>query len=344
MHGVFTAPWWQEMADQPLADGYVLFDENVQAPRARFGPLSFAGNARDFGPGQIGKDTFIGCLYSPVGAGPQDEASLLVATSEFRLNREGIHWKNARFVSGEEKFSQVMADDFFSLAVSYRLTNPAHGGKSATLPWAGTQEWFASPNRLVGLLHLTALEDSQAAGIWGRLRFGQGLEIEQGPGEFYKYGPLLTRIHDHNYATIVTQPSEIFYLDEPEKFKGTEILLKDAESTAEGAPDLVAYPAGTDHYFLAEVLPCTSELAAEVVAIHQQGVRGFSFAEGKVTWTVVHNLTDAPLTYQAQVPLDAICTLYAGLHARGQDQRAGGASLALLLPPRQHLVLKVVRP
>ncbi len=345
MHAVFAAPWWKEMPDEPLADNYILFDENVQAPRARFGPFSFAANARDFGPGQIGKDTFIGCLFSPVGGAQEDEASLLVATSEFRLKREGIHWRNARFVSGEEKFSQVMTDDFFSLAVTYRLTVPRHGGKSRTLPWEGTQEWFASANRLVGLLHITALEDYEAAGIWGRLRFGQKLEMEKGPGDFYKYGPLLARIHAHNYATISTEPSEIFYLDVPEKFKGSEIILRDAESTAEGAPELITYPAGTDHYFLAEVLPYTSALADDVRPIEAEGVRGFSFAEGKVGWIVVHNLTDRAQTYEAEVPPNAECVLYAGLDAgRGEARQARAGKVAVELSAHRHAVLRVVEP
>ncbi len=345
MHSVFAAPWWKEMAEEPLADAYIVFDENVQAPRARFGPFSFAANARDFGPGQIGKDTFIGCLFSPVDAGKNDEASLLVATSEFRLKREGIHWKNARFVSGEERFSHVMADDFFSIAVTYRLTVPSHGGNSRTLPWEGTQQWFASPSRLVGLLHITALEDCEAAGIWGRLRFGQTLEMEKGPGDFYKYGPLLARIHAHSYASIVTEPSEVFYLDVPEKFKGTEIILKDAQSTAEGAPEMLTYAAGADHYFLAEVLPYTSELAEDVRPIEQEGIRGLTLREGNVRWTVVHNLTEEAHSYAAEVPAGAQCTLYTGIDAgEGKSVQTEGDRVRVDIRAGQHIVIKVQQP
>ena len=270
---------------------------------------------------------------------------MVVATSEFRLKREGIHWKNARFVSGEEQISQVMADDFFSFAVSYRLTVPSHGGNSRTLLWEGTQQWFASPNRLVGLLHITALEECEAAGIWGRLRFGQKLEMEKGPGDFYKYGPLLARIHAHNYATIVTEPSEVFYLDVPEKFKGTEIILKDAESTAEGAPEMITYPAGTDHYFLAEVLPYTSELAEDVQPIEQEGIRGLTFREGNVRWTVVHNVADEAQGYAAEVPAGSQCRLYAGVEAgQGEPLVPEGGQVTVQLAPRQHVVIKAVGP
>jgi len=343
LHNIFTAPWWREMPEEPLADNYIVFDENVQAPRARFGPFSFAANARDFGPGQIGKDTFIGCLYSPVGGAAEDESTLLIATSEFRLKPEGIHWRNARFVSGEEQFSHVMAPDFFSLAVKYRITAQSHGGKSATLPWEGTQQWFASPNRLVGLLHITALEDYPCAGIWGRLRLGQNLAIEQGEGDFYKYGPLLARIHDHNYATVGTQPSEVFYLDVPEKFKGTEIILRDADSATVEDPEQTTYPAGTDHWFLAEILPYTSELAEDVVAIDDGDLRGLSFREGNVTWYVVHNLGAKKRTWRGEAPDGAACSIYRGLDAGdGQALPVRRVREGVAIAPLQHVVIKVV--
>ena len=343
LHSIFAAPWWKDMPDEPLADNYIVFDENVQAPRARFGPFSFAANARDFGQGQIGKDTFVGCLFSPVGGAAEERASLLVATNEFRLNPEGIHWRNARFVSGEEQFSHVMAPDFFSLAVKYRITAQSHGGKSATLPWEGTQEWFTSPNRLVGLLHITALEEQTCAGIWGRLRLGQRLAIEQGEGDFYKYGPLLTRIHDHNYATVSVQPSETFYLDVPEKFKSTEIILRDADSATAEDPEKTTYAAGTDHWFLAEVLPYTSELAEDVEAIHDGDLRGLSFREGNVTWYVVHNLGAKKRAWRDAVPDGAECSIYRGLDAGdGQALPVRRVREGVAIAPLQHVVIKVV--
>ncbi len=343
LHCIFAAPWWQEMADEPLADNYVIFDENTQAPRARFGPFSFAANARDFGPGQIGKDTFVGCLFSPVEGAPEDEASLLIAASEFRLKPEGIHWRNARYVSGGEQISQVMAPDFFSQAVKYTVTAPSHGGNSADQPWEGTQQWFASPNRLVGLLHITALEEFTCAGIWGRLRFGQNLEIEKSEGEFYKYGPLLARIHDHNYETVSTQPSEVFYLDVPEKFKGAEIVLRDADSATVEDPEQTTYPAGTDHWFLAEVFPYTSEMADDFAAIEEGDLRGLTFREGDVTWYVVHNLGEKKRTWRVEAPMDAACVIFRGLDAgEGRELEARRVREGVAIGPLQHVVLKVV--
>ncbi len=350
IHSVYAAEWWKDIPEEPLPDDYIIFDENVQAPRARFAPFSFAMNGRDFGEGQIGKDTFIGCLRAPVGLAEGEVGSLLIATSEFRLRPEGLHWKAARYVSGDEEFSHIIGgDEFASLAVRYRITRPGHGGNSRTLPWEGTQQWFASKDRLVGLLHITALEDYESAGIWGRLRFGRATGenvLEESPEmeDTFKYGPLLARIHAHNYASIETAPSEIFYLDEPEKFRGREILLKDAESAAPEEPDRrTTYEAGTDHWFLCEVLPCESDFASVAEPIEDDGVRGLRFTDGDDTWVVLHNLSDAEQQWSGPVPDDAAVRLFVqGEHGNGQLLGRQGGTITVDLEPGEHVVLKAV--
>ncbi len=349
VYTVFAVPWWTDMPEEPLPDDYIIFDENVQAPRARFGPFSFAMNGRDFGPGQIGKDTFIGCMYAAFDRAPGEVGALLIATSEFRLKPEGIHWRNARYVSGAEEFSHIIGDgEFASVAVRYRLTNPRHGGASETLPWEGTQEWFASRDRLVGLLHITALEDYECAGIWGRLRLGRGdTEVEASPAmaDTWKYGPLLVRIHAHNYATIGVQPSEIFYLDEPEQFRGREIILRDADSATADDPDRrTTYPAGTDQWFLVEVLPYDSEFASEVTPIHDGDVRGLRFTEGSTTWIVLHNLAAEARRWSGEFAEGSACRLFVGGEV-GAGQSLGRQSrVTLTLDPGQHAVVKAVAP
>ncbi len=349
VHPVFAVPWWTDMPDEPLPDEYIIFDENVQAPRARFGPFSFAMNGRDFGPGQIGKDTFIGCMYAAFDRAPGEVGALLIATSEFRLQPEGIHWRNARYISGSEEFSSIIGgDEFASLAVRYRLTNPRHGGASETLPWEGTQQWFASRDRLVGLLHITALEDYECAGIWGRLRLGRGdTEVEPSPAmaDTWKYGPLLVRIPAHNYAGIGVQPSEIFYLDEPERFAGREIILRDPGSaTADDPEKRTTYAAGTDHWFVAEVLPYDSEFASEIAPIHDGDVRGLRFTEGDTTWFVLHNLGAEAVRWSNEVPAASACRLFIGGEVGGGQSLGRQDRVTLTLDPGQHVVVRAVAP
>ena len=195
-------------------------------------------------------------------------------------------------------------------------------------------------------MHVTATRSSGF--IWGRLRLGTRLDIEKGEGAFYKYGSLLARIHDHNYATIDTQPSEVFYLDEPEKFHGTEIILRDADSATVDDPEQTTYPAGTDHWFLAEIFPYTSDMAGDFAAIHDGDLRGLSFREGPVTWHVVHNLGDANAEWSAGVPDGATCVLYRGGSGpierpdEGRALQVRGDRITVDIESLQHVVVKVV--
>lgn len=348
-HSVFAAPWWTDMPEEPLPDNYIMFDENVQGPRARFGPFSFAMNGRNFGEGRTGKDTFIGCTWAPIGLPEGEVGALLIAIPETRIRPEGIHYRNARYITGLEEFTHIIGgNEFASMAVRYRTTIPRRHDSPA-LPWEGTQQWFASKDRLVGLIHITAVEEDENAGVWGRLRFGRATgenEIVPSPAmdDAFKYGPLLARIHAHNYDRIETAPSEIFYLDEPEQFRGRELLLKDAGSATPDDPDRrTVYPPGTDYWFLCEVMPYTSQFAGEVEPIHADGVRGLRFSDDAATWIVLHNLSDRAQQWSGPVPDDSAVRLFIG-GEQGLGQLLGrqGGTVTVDLEPGEHVVLKAV--
>ncbi|MFW5866945.1 MAG: hypothetical protein ACOCX2_03950 [Armatimonadota bacterium] len=324
-HSVFAAEWWKDIPEEPLPDNYIMFDENVQGPRARFGPFSFAMNGRNFGEGRTGKDTFIGCTYAPMGLPEGEVGALLIAIPETRIRPEGIHYRNARYITGLEEFAHIIGgNEFASMAVRYRTTIPRRHDSPA-LPWQGTQQWFASKDRLVGLIHITAVEEDENAGVWGRLRFGRATgenEIIPSPEmeDTFKYGPLLARIHAHNYDRIETAPGEMFYLDEPERFRARELLLKDAESATPEEPDKrTTYPAGTDYWFLAEVMPYTSDFASAVEPIHDGDVRGLRFSDSDGAWIVLHNLSERERQWSGSVPEGAAVRLFVqGEHGNGQ--------------------------
>ncbi len=297
---LYTAPWWKDIKPAARRDNYILYDENVQGPRGQFGKFSFAGTARVTPPGEIGKDTFVGCLIADRNEKslPLD-AALQVATVEFRLKPQGNHWRNARYCSGHERPSVIIAPDFATLCVRYRITKPAWGHGSSDQPWEGVQQWLLCKDRLLGMLTIRALEDHQCAGIWGRLRFGMHKEIEAGENGMFKYGSLIARIHDHNFARIETAKSETFYLDKPEKFRSREILLKD-EQAASGKPPPFAYQAGQEFHFVAEVLPYWSDLAEQVVRVQDGSVLGFGFTQDGRRFMVLHNEGVSQARYQGK--------------------------------------------
>lgn len=298
---VYAAPWWRDIEPAPRRDNWLLYDEDIQGPRGQYGRFSFAGTARITPVGEIGKDTFVGCMISDRTNKllPLD-AALQVATVEARLKPDGNHWQNARYCSGREEPSVIVAPDFSTLCVKYRITRPAWGHGSSDEPWEGLQQWFLSENRLIGMLTIRAVEDTTCAGVWGRLRFGMNREFEVGEAGMFRYGSLIARIHDSSFASIETAPSETFFLDKPDKFRSREIIMKDAAAVSGDAPPF-SYKAGQQFHFLAEVLPYQSDLADNVKTIREGPVFGFTFTEGARGVTVLHNESADDATYEAQI-------------------------------------------
>ena len=291
---IYAAPWWKDIKPAPRRDDYILLDRSVEGPRGQFGKFSFAGTARVTPPGEIGKDTFVGCMVGDREAKslPLD-AALQVATVEARLKPDGNHWQNARYCSGHEQPSVIVAPDFATLCVRYGVTAPAWGHGSSDEAWEGIQEWFLCRDRLLGLLTIRALADTQCAGVWGRLRFGMHQEIEAGENGLYRYGSLIAKVHDHNFARLETAKSETFFLDKPEAFRSRELLLKDQPTDATGP---FHYQAGQEFHFVAEVLPYWSDLARDVAPVREGTLRGFAFTQGGQRTLLLHNDGDKRMT------------------------------------------------
>lgn len=286
---IYTGPWWKDLKPADRPDKVLVYDRSVQGPRGQYGVFSFGGTGRVTAVGEIGKDTFVGCLIADRKEKPLPlDSALQVATVEARLKPDGGHWQNARYCSGRERFSQIVTPDFATLCVRYRITRPAWGHGSTDEPFEGVQQWLLCQDRLIGRLTIRALEDTQCAGLWGRLRFGLRKEIEAGENGWYKYGGLLAKVHAHDFARVETAPSETFFLDKPEGYRSREILLKDDQAVSGAAPPY-AYRRGHERYFLTEVLPYWSEPATEVSQIHDGAVLGFSFRAGGKRYMVLHN-------------------------------------------------------
>lgn len=299
---VYTAPWWKDIEPSARRENWLLYDEDIQGPRGQYGKFSFAGTARVTPVGEIGKDTFVGCMIGDrnIKSLPLD-AALQVATVEARLKPDGPHWHNARYCSGREEPSVILVpDDFSTLCVRYRITRPAWGHGSSDEPWEALQQWFLSEDRLIGMLTIRAVQDTTCAGVWGRLRFGLNREFELGEEGMFRYGSLIARLHTHSFATVETAPSETFFLDAPDKFRSREIILKDAAAASGNAPPF-SYKAGQEFHFLAEILPYQSALAEAVEAIRNGPVYGLAFDEEKRRVLVLHNESDAETLYEAAV-------------------------------------------
>lgn len=275
------------------------------------------------------------------------DAALQVVTTEVRLNHTDNHWNGGLCHSALERLSTALGLDFGSLAVRYQVSKPNWAYERDVLfPWQGTQEWYLSKTRLVGLVALEALADETRAAVHGRIRLGMKRGLEALGGSSFKYGGLSIKVHAHNYAKITSQPSETFYLDKPENYRSTEITLVDPLSAAaggqgkraEGKDAQVKYPKGTRYWFLVEVRPADSPAAEGVERIERGALAGFRFREPGREVVVLHNPTDQPA--QADVPLEvpagAAVTIYQDRDGKGR--KSEGAALRTELGPHRHVV------
>ena len=343
-YAIYAANFYKPFADQPLPDDFIIYDRNIEGPRGRFGRFSFAGTGRVIPSGHQGKDTFVGCLVTdePTRRFPLN-AALQVVTNEFRLAPGGQRWRSCRFLSQDEKNATIVAESFAALTTYYRIQNVAWGGRSTLTDWAANQQWLLTPGRLVGLLEIETLSDQKAHSVHGRVRFGMRQQIEKKDDAlFFKYGGLLCRLHEHSYADVVTEKSETFYIDEPERFRSTEIVLRDTASVEAGRGEQLTYPKGTRHHFTVEVLPYWSSLATSVTRVATaSGLRGLDVVADGRRFVLLHNPTGTTLSHEF-----TLANGRAVLHRSGDHRPAPesitltGGSAKVDVPAYAHVVLE----
>ncbi len=331
---VRVVDWWKDIEPAEPEDDWLIFDENVKGPRGQYGRFSFAGTTRVAPGGGIGRDTFVGCMITdPEGGRRPLDAALQIATIQFQQELGGAHWSNARYHSGHEQHSVLVAPEFGSQAVRYRVTRPRWGAPSSDYPWEGVQQWFMSRNRLVGMLTLRPLEDTEAAGVWGRLNFGKDKDFESIADGEHNYGRLRVRIHEHNFDRIETPRAES---DPGLSTRSRELLLKDAQSFADGA-DTHTYEAGTERFYVTEVFPDSSGPAEAVEAIREGSILGLAITEGAQQITVLHNQGDADATHRLEVNGETV-QVHTPADEAGTAQPVDGV-LEIEIPGRAHAVV-----
>jgi hypothetical protein len=310
-YAIYAATFYRpEIQDEPLPDNFLIYDRNIQGPRGRFGRWSFAGTTRLSGEGYQGRDTFVGGMVvdEPTRRYPLN-AALQVVNNQYRLQpRKPVEgncqrWRECRYLSQDERNAVTIGKDFATLSTRYRIQNVAWGGKSTLTNWAGNQQWILTPRRLVGVLEIEPLSDQQAYSVHGRIRFGLQKTIERKGNAQFQYGGLLCRLHEHNYADVITEKSETFYLDKPEKFRSMEIVLRDKASIETDQQQPLTYVQGMRQFFTVEVLPQWCRVADRVQRIAApDGLRGLAVRADGQWLLLMHNPTDAAITLETSLP------------------------------------------
>ena len=342
-YAIYAATLWRDFPEAPQRDGYIIYDRNVEGPRGRFGHWSFAGTTRDPDKGAQGRDTFVGAMLTSKEEKqfPLDSA-LEVVTSQYRLQPGGLRYRNCRYLAANEENAVTVAGDFAALTTRYRTQNVAWGGKSTLANWEGQQEWIQTPRRLIGTLSIRPLADEKVYSVHGRVRLGQKLAIEKQDDGTFRYGGLRVRLHEHNYADVITEPSENYWLQSPEQFRSTEIVLRDAASVRSGEKEPLTYPAGKEQFFTVEVSPADSQPAAQVKR-HELpgGLRALEVVADGQWLMVIHNPNKA--TAKATVPVPAVEKVLC-FQARGEPSEPTTAKprdgqIRCAVPAKSHIVL-----
>jgi len=194
------------------------------------------------------------------------------------------------------------------------------------------------------VLEIEPLSDQQAYSIHGRIRFGLEKEIVRDDDARFRYGALVCRLHEHNYADVITERSETFYLDKPEKFRSMEIVLRDEASLETGEQEPITYARGTRQFFTVEVRPDWSKPADCVRRIATpEGLRALEVGADGRWLLLVHNAAETTLALDtvlpwAQAPLS--------LHTGGSHSPAPkpfdatDGRVKLDVPAHSHVVLE----
>jgi hypothetical protein len=341
-YSIYAAMSWRDFPETPQRDGYIYYDRDVQGPRGRFGHWSFAGTTRDHGKGAQGKDTFVGAMLTSKEEKqfPLD-AALQVVTSQFRLQPDGQRWRSCRFLSANEENAVTVATDFAALTTRYRIQNVAWGGKSTLTNWEGQQEWLMTPKRIIGTLAIRPLADENAYSVHGRVRLGLKLPIEKLDAMTFRYGGLRVRLHEHNYSDVIIEPSETFYTDPPEKFRSTEIVLRDAHSAKSGEKEPKTYAAGTEQFFTVEVSPSVSAPAAQVKRSELLGgLRALEVVADDQWFMVIHNPQKTAATATVAVSgAESILCRQAGSVSKPAIAKVRDGKVRCSVPAKSHVVL-----
>jgi hypothetical protein len=301
-------------------DNYVAYDRNIQGPRGRFGEFSFCGTGRaspgftgdlvrDRSTKNRGKSTYVGCmamvsLGTPI-TGQESwrlSAALQDATSEVRIapGDGGItRWDTHAFLSQNDRNATTVSPSFAALTTRYLISDT----KGRLLPWAGEQAWIFTPERLVGLVAVEALDNTDAYGVDGTMKlvsgrgwWGTRKEFKNLAVDTLGYGSLVVLIHQHDYDGISTEYTDTFGGD---TLKSGRILLLDSQAAAASETNLIHYRKGTRHFYLVEIRPEWSKPAESIQQSRtDDGLITVEVRESDRTLRLVYNPMDKELDCQ----------------------------------------------
>lgn len=308
---------------------FIVFDRAIQGPRGRFGDWAFVATGRNPqtpGPehdsglagAMCGKVTFVGALtLGPEVRNGGLNAALDAVTPRVKhaagedtdWNRGNVH----RFLTQDEHSTAVVRERFATLATRYRLSE--RRSASATedwgpgVPWIGKQVWLLTPERVVGLVQLTADASQEVFGLDTRVVLtsgrnkvsGERRELERLPDDTFAFGDLRVRFHGRSFGGPITD--ERFAIMGPKADDDFSVALKLHDATDPAADTATGYAPGATRWAVMETLRDGAPwaLSAENAAADDDRFAVLKVVEDGRRFALVHNLTDAEQVYEHQI-------------------------------------------
>lgn len=212
-----------------IPDNYLVWDSNIEGPRARYGDWSYTFTGRDLEKNR-GKYTFFGTMVTDTNKGlyPLSGAVQIVMPSVYYNSQDS-------YILGMNDVNRIEIDEGVSyMTTVYDLQEPVSGGgDSRAVPWRGIQLWIADRERAAGLVCIEPKVPQIAFGLEATIRIGAGRglpfkgliysELEDHQDMSYSRGKQDVRIVSHNFEDVITR-------DAPDDYRGEsdDIVLRDS--------------------------------------------------------------------------------------------------------------------
>lgn len=340
-------------ASQP--DNYVLYDENIQGPRGKFGAWNFAATGRD--PSNtsesnvigLGKKTFVGgMILTENNTNWPLNAAFDMATVEIKVSSgvdTDLRRIKHRYYSVNEENANVMGNTFASLSTKYSILNKTATTPDGwnTMPWTVDQQWIVGEDRIVGRLGIQPNSSQSVYAVRTFLKFVSGrnwwgVKKDWVPlgNNTWSYGDLIIKVHTNDFKGGI----ETGYTD---TFSGTAnksgyMLIQDNKSF--GLPEaLRTYTTSDEYYCLIEIYPNNKTAANSItsVATGSANFEGYKVVEGSKVHIMVANkkATSASYTFSP----DGSYQYTTAFKSWDGSTQEINSSQSITIPAYQHVLL-----
>jgi hypothetical protein len=330
---------------------WITYDGNAEGPRGVQGTFAFMSTTRPTPVSNRGKPTYVGGIVlnsANSGAGwtlnaaVESAGAVVLKTSGAELVNASSSGATANLlIDAQNEYNAQTTTSTFGAVSS---VNNLSGYETSATSWTQREAWVLLPTRVIGLVTVSNSapeSDFEFDGgfklVAGREFWGTQKTFTQLATNEWQYGNMVVQVYANDYAGSRTELTSTW---EDTSNKAGWLLLTDANNSAGSAH---TFPAGSSHFFLADFRPSTSGSASSVQQLSlANGLQGFTFVDGGVTYTMVQNITPNPLSYTA--PTGATVTM-SGAQYRPPwinitgNQSIPSATYAGIIPAHSHIVM-----